>query len=211
MRSVQWLRGVVSRMSAFVTCGATVPFPALVEAVLAPEFVGCLSQEGYRVLCVQFGRGYDFEAQFTSLTCTRMPLESAEVSELRQLVRDERVTVMGYKVQDVVVLGFAYSNNILQIIDRYGDVVISHAGTGSILDSLRLNKKLIVVVNHTLMDNHQKQIAEKFQNLGHILATNPTVIELCDAMKRLKHEDLIPLSSETNTEFMERLKSIAYS
>lgn len=37
-------------------------------------------------------------------------------------------------------------------------LIISHAGAGSILESLRMNKKLFVVNNDTLMHNHQLEI-----------------------------------------------------
>jgi len=34
------------------------------------------------------------------------------------------------------------------------------AGSGSIMESLRLHKKLVVVVNEDLMDNHQIELAQ---------------------------------------------------
>ncbi|KAG2792246.1 hypothetical protein JG687_00013465 [Phytophthora cactorum] len=40
------------------------------------------------------------------------------------------------------------------------DLIISHAGAGSIVDGLALKKKLVVVVNTALMDNHQAKQAE---------------------------------------------------
>ncbi|CEG43716.1 udp-n-acetylglucosamine transferase [Plasmopara halstedii] len=40
------------------------------------------------------------------------------------------------------------------------DLIISHAGAGSIMDGLALEKKLVVVVNTMLMDNHQIELAE---------------------------------------------------
>lgn len=40
-------------------------------------------------------------------------------------------------------------------------LVISHAGSGSIFESLRLRRPLVVVPNPLLMDNHQVELAEK--------------------------------------------------
>ncbi|ETO07447.1 hypothetical protein RFI_29944 [Reticulomyxa filosa] len=48
----------------------------------------------------------------------------------------------------------------LQQFMQEAELVISHAGAGSILESLRLKKKLLVVINETLMDNHQIDICK---------------------------------------------------
>jgi len=50
-------------------------------------------------------------------------------------------------------------NNFENII-KESEYVISHAGAGIILESLKNKKKVFVVVNDTLMDNHQTELAE---------------------------------------------------
>ena len=44
-------------------------------------------------------------------------------------------------------------------------------GSGSILESLRLHKPLIVVVNENLMDNHQVELAIELQNKGFLVCS----------------------------------------
>ncbi|ETK83732.1 hypothetical protein F441_11396 [Phytophthora nicotianae CJ01A1] len=51
------------------------------------------------------------------------------------------------------------------------DLIISHAGAGSIMDGLALKKMLVVVVNTALMDNHQAELAEAMADQKFCLAT----------------------------------------
>lgn len=61
------------------------------------------------------------------------------------------------------------------------DIVIGHAGSGTVLDVLRGPifdhatrhiPKLILVPNQELMDNHQQELAHRLQNMGCVLVTN---------------------------------------
>ena len=55
---------------------------------------------------------------------------------------------------------FSISTNILEYV-RKVDLIISHAGAGSILDGLENKKHVIVVTNQSLMSNHQIELAEQ--------------------------------------------------
>ncbi|KAJ9073448.1 N-acetylglucosaminyldiphosphodolichol N-acetylglucosaminyltransferase catalytic subunit alg13 [Entomophthora muscae] len=57
---------------------------------------------------------------------------------------------------------------------RNADLIISHAGSGSILESLRLRKRLVVVVNNTLADNHQAELAEELEKNSYLLLCTPS-------------------------------------
>ncbi|EFN82693.1 UDP-N-acetylglucosamine transferase subunit ALG13-like protein [Harpegnathos saltator] len=48
------------------------------------------------------------------------------------------------------------------------DLVISHAGAGSVLEALENCKHLIVVINDLLMDNHQVELAKQLHNDEHL-------------------------------------------
>lgn len=49
------------------------------------------------------------------------------------------------------------------------DLVISHGGAGTCLEMLRLNKKLLIVVNAGLMDNHQSELANQLEQDGYAM------------------------------------------
>ncbi|KAJ3189380.1 N-acetylglucosaminyldiphosphodolichol N-acetylglucosaminyltransferase catalytic subunit alg13 [Gaertneriomyces sp. JEL0708] len=63
---------------------------------------------------------------------------------------------------------YAFKPNLAQDVES-ADLIISHAGTGSILEALYARKKLIVVVNQTLMDNHQVELADVLDQQNHVV------------------------------------------
>nr|AFK37777.1 unknown [Lotus japonicus] len=70
---------------------------------------------------------------------------------------------------------FTFSSSIADHL-RSASLVISHAGSGSIFESLRLGKPLLVVVNEDLMDNHQSELAEELANRKHLYCASPQTI-----------------------------------
>ncbi|KAF9390287.1 N-acetylglucosaminyldiphosphodolichol N-acetylglucosaminyltransferase catalytic subunit alg13 [Podila verticillata] len=73
---------------------------------------------------------------------------------------------------------------------KQADLIISHAGSGSILEALRLHKPLIVLVNEDLMDNHQLELGSALHDQGHLICASVTNIE--DALKAKKYLSLTP-------------------
>lgn len=64
------------------------------------------------------------------------------------------------------------------------DLVIGHAGAGTIMEVLQLGKPLIVVVNGDLMENHQTEVANEFYQRG--LLQMSTLDTFLDVFKRSK-------------------------
>uniref|UniRef100_A0A7S0MXJ1 Glycosyl transferase family 28 C-terminal domain-containing protein n=1 Tax=Cryptomonas curvata TaxID=233186 RepID=A0A7S0MXJ1_9CRYP len=56
------------------------------------------------------------------------------------------------------------------------DLIISHAGAGSVLEALRLRKTLIVVANESLMDNHQQELAAAMSEQGWLFTARPDTL-----------------------------------
>ncbi|XP_061353487.1 uncharacterized protein LOC133298245 isoform X1 [Gastrolobium bilobum] len=70
---------------------------------------------------------------------------------------------------------FTFSSSIADHL-RSASLVISHAGSGSIFETLRLGKPLIVVVNEDLMDNHQSELAEELADRKHLYCASPQTL-----------------------------------
>jgi beta-1,4-N-acetylglucosaminyltransferase len=77
-------------------------------------------------------------------------------------------------------------------------VVVSHAGSGTILDALRIGIPLVVVPNETLLDNHQVELAEALAEQEYVVYGG--LKKLPDALKeaeelRLRMKTWPPVNS----------------
>uniref|UniRef100_A0A8C0U9Z5 UDP-N-acetylglucosamine transferase subunit ALG13 n=2 Tax=Cyanistes caeruleus TaxID=156563 RepID=A0A8C0U9Z5_CYACU len=71
----------------------------------------------------------------------------------------------------VAVEVFRFKDSLAEELQR-ADLVISHAGAGSCLETLEKGKPLIVVINDKLMDNHQLELAKQLHRDGCVLYCN---------------------------------------
>ncbi|KAL5974220.1 hypothetical protein ACLOJK_030883 [Asimina triloba] len=84
---------------------------------------------------------------------------------------------------------FTFSPSLADYM-RSASLIVSHAGSGSIFEALRLGKPLIVVVNEDLMDNHQSELAEELAERKHLLCARPQTLH--QVIKNMDLESLIP-------------------
>ncbi|KAH7148757.1 UDP-N-acetylglucosamine transferase subunit alg13 [Dactylonectria macrodidyma] len=148
-------RGPVDRY-CLVTVGATVGFKELTAAVLQPSFWEFLGSRGFTKLHVQCG-----------------PDVSWATAELAAR-KDEVPSSLSISIFDV-------TNNLMKdemmfckAVDgkRSQGLVISHAGTGTILDAWKLSIPLVVVPNTLLLDNHQTEMAEHLAKEGYAIQSS---------------------------------------
>ncbi|KAJ2667220.1 hypothetical protein IW148_000321 [Coemansia sp. RSA 1199] len=147
-------------MSVYVTVGST-GFDKLVQTVSGKDFLQALSSQGFRRLVVQYGASAgEFEPPTTRSDTYGMSIES-----------------------------FDYTSWPSQLIEQ-ADLIISHAGTGSILEALHSGTPAIVVVNHELMNDHQSEIAHELASSGYVAVAEPAT--LVDAIARSTYTGLLP-------------------
>ncbi len=102
-------------------------------------------------------------------------LEALEKAKQNGLIQDEIMVQAGYTVykSDVLKIKDYYSQTALDDLREKADLIITHAGVGSILDSLKYHKKVIGVARlqkygeHA--NNHQYEILDSFTDEGYIL------------------------------------------
>lgn len=158
--------GQNSRKICFVTIGATASFTGLIQAVLSEKFTRALDAQNYTHLLVQYGQ------------------------DGKQLF-DECLNRLGSEASTLQISGFDLDPSGLRqyMLQAKGHqnllategVVISHAGSGTILDALRVGIPFIVVPNESLLDNHQVELAEALAEQEYVVYGRLSNLE--DALK----------------------------
>ncbi|KAI0709308.1 glycosyl transferase [Earliella scabrosa] len=165
-------------MHVFVTVGST-RFDALVQTVLSEPVLDVLRNKGYRSLDIQCGDS-DFDAS----------LLRRDADDHWQRSGDPEASVWRFKP------------SLKEDYER-ADLIISHAGSGTIIDVLRLKKPLIVIPNPTLLDNHQAELSDALAGLGHLRSS--TVADLPQAIEQLDASTLVPFPQFDGSRFRELL------
>ncbi|KAI0064643.1 glycosyltransferase family 1 protein [Artomyces pyxidatus] len=165
-------------MRVFVTVGST-KFDALVQAALSPSVIIALKQKGYTEVVVQCGN-----SQIDGFDLVVTP------AGWRSEQEGTKITVWRFKPT-------------LEEDFNEADLIISHAGSGTILDVLRKGKPLIVIPNPTLADNHQEELAHALSSLGHLKAS--TTSALAEAIVNLDVSSLSPFPAFDGSRFRQLL------
>ncbi|OJJ64383.1 hypothetical protein ASPSYDRAFT_309311 [Aspergillus sydowii CBS 593.65] len=146
-----------ARKLCFVTVGATASFHFLLESILDPGFLSALSQRDYTDLLIQFGK--DGLSLFDEFVAKYPPGD----------LNRHGITVHGFDFNQAGLDNEMRLAQAKPAENRNSGLVISHAGSGSILAALRFGVPLVVVPNPTLQDNHQEELAEVLQDEGYAI------------------------------------------
>ncbi|KAI5816690.1 glycosyl transferase, partial [Pyronema omphalodes] len=129
--------------TVLVTVGATVPFPALTDSALTPEFLEALVNLGFGKLQLQHG-----------VYTPRIP----------DLMEGEQQANGRINIET-----FAFDKDLALNYIAKADLVVTHAGAGSVLECLRWDKRTIVVENSSLMGGHQRELIEELEGQGYVV------------------------------------------
>ncbi|KAI1425044.1 hypothetical protein F5Y12DRAFT_399563 [Xylaria sp. FL1777] len=157
--------------TAFVTIGATAGFRNLLQEVVSPKFLTTLGSLKFTDLIVQCG---------------------PDLGYFETIIPNDSQNSYGVKIT-----AFSYApdlNKYFTLASRGDDdennngkrecgVIISHAGSGSIIGALEFDSKLVAVPNPGLMDNHQLEIAEEMESQGFLI--HGTLGSVAEAVEKI--------------------------
>jgi len=83
---------------------------------------------------------------------------------------------------------------------RQAGLVISHAGAGTVMEALKGQKRLVVVINTALMDNHQTELATAMAKRGHLFVVD-TPSDLQDDTTWNDFDAFVPIPHEGGDEY----------
>jgi beta-1,4-N-acetylglucosaminyltransferase len=157
----------------FVTVGTT-QFDKLVDSVTTTNALQWMQQQGYTTLTIQYGRG-------------KIPSINFDTDRKKET--------------DLTIDCYDFASSLEKDMKR-AHLIISHAGAGTVMEALKLQKKLVVVINTDLMDNHQMELASAMYTRGLLwMVTNPEELNETSMSTWHAFEQFVPLPHQEGDEW----------
>lgn len=170
-----------------VTVGTT-RFDALVAAADSPEFAAALAAAGFTSLVLQAGTSSGYRPH--RLVPPGAPDRAATLPS-------------GLRVR-----WFEYAPSLAEELAAAA-AVVCHAGAGSVFEALRRGVPCIAVPNPALMDDHQRELAEKLAGEGHLAAAvAPEAAAVAAAVAALDAATLRPYVPGDGSGIVERVDAL---
>ncbi|KAF9779100.1 hypothetical protein IL306_002473 [Fusarium sp. DS 682] len=152
-----------------VTVGATTGFRKLIESVLQPSFWQYLRSQEFTELRIQCGPDIPWASeQLANLKDDALPGLSIDLFDVKKNLMKEEM----FLCKDI--------NGKRQL-----GLVISHAGTGTILDAWKMGLPLIVVPNTQLLNDHQTEMARHLSKEGYAIMSSGSAEDLEEAIHKV--------------------------
>ncbi|KAF4970797.1 hypothetical protein FSARC_2232 [Fusarium sarcochroum] len=153
-----------------VTVGATTGFKKLTESVLHPTFWQYISSQGFTELHVQCGPDVAWASSKLALRKEEAPSNLViEIFDVKKNLMKEEML-------------------LCKAVDgkRNLGLVISHAGTGTILDAWKLGLPIVVVPNTQLLNDHQTEMAKHLSKEGYAIMSSGSIEDLKEAIHKVE-------------------------
>lgn len=139
-----------------MTVGTTL-FEKLIQTISSnTSFLSLLSSLGYNELIIQYGKG---SPPSFSKEIREVSTDASDGSDTRHYEFEMSTKAL------LKITCYRFKPSIREDMKR-ANLIVSHAGAGSIMESLALKKKTCVVINQDLMDNHQLELAQALCERG---------------------------------------------
>lgn len=162
-----------ARPKALLITVGTTGFDSLIKVACSEVFVETIASLQFSIVYMQYGssaKEYDDEYYGKYNVSTDFRLHTLDTDSSFWLLRFPR--------------GVHKECGPSHRSCRYKSVfLLLRLGAGTILDSLRAKRHLVVVVNESLMGNHQHEIADAMAEKNYLLKSTPET--LCSNLKRL--------------------------
>ena len=125
------------------------------------------------------------------------------LDESEELLNEEIIIQKGYtNIENKRYITYDFLDEVkFEEYIKKADLIITHSGVGSIINSLKYDKKIIAIPRLSKykehMDDHQIEIANKFENLGYI-ATLKENESLDDCIKNIKNKEFEKYKEDTS-------------
>ncbi|EGG18323.1 putative glycosyltransferase [Cavenderia fasciculata] len=138
-------------------------FDELIEEVDSQEFQQVLKGFGYGGLLMQVGN------------CKYLPINSTLLDQETGAPVDENDSASAGKI---VSYYYRFKRSLAEDMQNSA-LIISHGGSGSILEALQFHKPIVCVTNSRLMHNHQVELAERLSTspYNYLLPCDPSTLQ----------------------------------
>ena len=139
-------------------------------------------------------------------------IEAVEKAVIDKKITDEVIVQAGntkYESEHVKILNYIPFEEFAAFMDK-ADIIITHGGVGSILNAVKLGKKVIAVPRlakyNEHVNDHQLQVIKKMTDDGYILSTEDETL-IVDKIKEIANFEPKVYTSNTDN-FVKGVKNI---
>lgn len=198
--------------TVFITVGTTL-FDDLINSVTNPLFLDQISNHGYNRIVIQYGKGSlphlrdindkGERGKNDTISQVNGDVQKGTCQIVRKQSDSSSNSTRSSSTSQVEWEIYRFKSSLEKDMDE-ADLIISHAGAGSIMEGLehcrrrnyqinrKLNqnlKKLVVVINDQLMDNHQCELAYALEKRKYLyVLPQPKILLKGDVIPKIIHD-----------------------